>query len=93
MLCKKKWFELNSNHFFYFKDTPSVSNITIVDLQGREVLSDKLNRDELRKTLNINGLAKGFYVVSIQNKDFIATQKFVKNWYIKGIFIVGSWIL
>jgi hypothetical protein len=61
------------------KAYPSVSNITIVDLQGREVLADKLNRDEIRKTLNINGLSKGFYIVSIQNKDFIATQKFVKN--------------
>jgi Secretion system C-terminal sorting domain len=61
------------------KAYPSVSNITVVDLQGREVLADKLNRDETRKILNINGLAKGFYVVSIQNIDFIATQKFVKN--------------
>jgi hypothetical protein len=61
------------------KAYPSVSNITIVDLQGREVLADILNREETRKTLNINGLATGFYIVSIQNKDFIATQKFVKN--------------
>lgn len=61
------------------KSYPSVSSIKIVDLQGREVLIDKLNTGELSKTLNINGLAKGFYVVSIQNKDFIAAQKFVKN--------------
>ena len=61
------------------KSYPSVSSIKIVDLQGREVLIDKLNTGELSKTLNINGLAKGFYVVSILNKDFIAAQKFVKN--------------
>jgi Secretion system C-terminal sorting domain len=61
------------------KSYPSVSNIVVVDLQGREVLIDKLSFGETRKTLNINGLVKGFYVVSIQNKDFIATQKFVKN--------------
>jgi Secretion system C-terminal sorting domain len=61
------------------KSYPSVTNIKVVDLQGRAVLIDKLNLGESRKMLNINGLAKGFYVVSVQNKDFIATQKFVKN--------------
>ena len=61
------------------KPYPSVSYIKVVDLQGREVLMDKINAGEQRKTLNINNLAKGFYVVSIQNKDFIAAQKFVKN--------------
>jgi Secretion system C-terminal sorting domain len=61
------------------KSYPSVSNIRVVDLQGREVLIDKVNVGELHKTLNTNGLTKGFYIVSIQNKDFIAAQKFVKN--------------
>ena len=61
------------------KTYPSVSRVKITDLSGRAVLSSEILVNETSKTLNINGLAKGFYVVSIQNNETMATQKFVKE--------------
>ena len=59
--------------------TPSVSTIKIVNLNGQIVYSDKLLINEMYKTLNINDLAKGLYLISIQNENFITTQKFIKQ--------------
>ncbi len=59
--------------------TPSVSSLKIVDLSGRVVLSENILAGQSSKSLSINGLAKGLYIVSIQNDNFIATQKFVKD--------------
>ncbi len=58
---------------------PSVSTIKIADLSGRIVSLDKIAAGQASKTLSVNGLAKGLYIVSIQNETFIATQKFVKE--------------
>jgi hypothetical protein len=58
---------------------PSVSSIKIADLSGRIVLTDKILAGQSSKTLSVNGLAKGIYVVSIKNESFVATQKFVKE--------------
>jgi hypothetical protein len=59
--------------------TPSVSTVKIVDLSGRVVISDKIAAGLSSKILSVNGLAKGLYIVSIQNETFVATQKFVKE--------------
>lgn len=59
--------------------TPSVSSIKIVDLSGRVVFVDKISTGITSKTLSVNNLAKGLYIVSIQNEAFVATQKFVKE--------------
>jgi Secretion system C-terminal sorting domain len=58
---------------------PSVSSLKIVDLSGRIVFMDKMAAGQTSKTLSVNGLAKGLYIVSIQNEKFVATQKFVKE--------------
>jgi hypothetical protein len=58
---------------------PSVSSIKIADLSGRIVLTDKISAGQTSKTLSVNNLAKGLYIVSIQNDSFVATQKFVKE--------------
>jgi hypothetical protein len=58
---------------------PSVSSIKIADLSGRIVLTDKISAGQSSKKLTVNGLAKGLYIVSIQNDSFIATQKFIKE--------------
>jgi hypothetical protein len=58
---------------------PSVSSIKIADLSGRIVLTDKIAAGQTSKSLSINNLAKGLYIVSIQNESFVATQKFVKD--------------
>ena len=59
--------------------TPSVSTVKIADLSGRIVLVDKIGARLSSKILSVNGLAKGLYIVSIQNDTFVATQKFVKE--------------
>ena len=59
--------------------TPSVSSIKIVDLSGRVVFVDKIGTGITSKTLSVNNLTKGLYIVSIQNEAFVATQKFVKE--------------
>ena len=59
--------------------TPSVSTVKIADLSGRIVSLDKISAGQSSKTLSVNGLAKGLYIVSIQNEAFVATQKFVKE--------------
>lgn len=58
---------------------PSVSTLSIVDLSGRIVISEKLGVGEMRKTLNISNLAKGFYVIRLENSHYTTTEKFVKN--------------
>lgn len=59
--------------------TPSVSTVKIADLSGRIVFLDKIAAGQSSKILSVNGLAKGLYIVSIQNEAFLATQKFVKE--------------
>jgi hypothetical protein len=55
------------------------AQVTISDVTGRAVQSFVFATGEQYKTLNVSSLAKGFYVVTVQNNEFIATEKFVKQ--------------
>jgi hypothetical protein len=60
------------------KPTPSVSVLKIVDMNGREVQTSQIMRGESFKDIDTQFLPKGIYLLTIQNEQFIATQKFVK---------------
>jgi len=53
-------------------------HISIIDINGKIVYADKLV-DQNEKTININSISKGIYLIQIMTQNQIFTEKFIKK--------------
>ncbi|MCT4630138.1 M14 family zinc carboxypeptidase [Winogradskyella sp.] len=53
------------------------TTLTLFDIQGRKVLSKDLDMNSVINTINTNSLVKGVYLVQLNNKEHLMTQKII----------------
>jgi len=53
--------------------------IIIRDVNGRTVLTNYINDASTNISININGYSSGFYIITLTNKEFTSTKKFIIN--------------
>jgi spore coat protein CotH len=51
--------------------------ITIRDVNGREVISTNMDPSSDTHTIDINSVAAGFYIITLTHNNFISTKKFI----------------
>jgi hypothetical protein len=56
-----------------------LNEISIYDLQGRVVLTQKANRNTAIQKLNITSLVKGLYFIELKSDKDRTTKKLIKN--------------
>ncbi|MGO1584464.1 T9SS type A sorting domain-containing protein [Mesonia sp.] len=61
---------------FNFKHVSEPLIVTLYDIKGKKIITRKLRSD---KTLNLNFLSEGMYVVKIKTSRFILTKKIIKR--------------
>ncbi len=57
-------------------DSENVNNISIYDLKGNKVLSEKKQRNEY---IPMSALSKGIYIITITNEDGVFREKLIKK--------------
>jgi hypothetical protein len=55
----------------------SETNVTLTDVQGREVLSQSLEINKNRQTIDVSNISSGVYIVKLQSDDQNRTQKII----------------
>lgn len=58
-------------------DFQNNSTVTISDICGKQLLQTPVNKEKTE--IDISGLAKGIYLLSVENKDGIYIKKFIKE--------------
>jgi spore coat protein CotH len=51
--------------------------ITLRDLNGREVIQKNMDKSSEKVTFNISNVSSGFYIISLSSNDFILSKKFI----------------
>ena len=59
-----------------FKNLEPNSMISIFDLNGKILISKEIDNSE---SINVSNFSKGIYIVKVQIKDEVITQKFIKE--------------
>lgn len=54
-----------------------VTNAKLLDIQGREILSQSLDMDKDLQTMNVTNLSSGVYVVKLQSKSYSISKKVI----------------
>lgn len=62
--------------FLSINNLKSNSNVTVVDMSGKEVINTTLKKDE---KLNVSSLEKGVYIVTVGTKDEKKSYRIVKD--------------
>ena len=62
-----------------FENAISETNISILDLQGRELITSKIPANSMMYQTNVSNLPQGMYMIKLQNKEGVIMQKFLKN--------------
>ncbi len=64
-----------------FNATEERSTISVYSLVGQAIISTSVSNStgEVTHTLSVDGLAKGLYIIRVQNGDQTLTQKFIKQ--------------
>jgi hypothetical protein len=65
------------DNLFIDLDRPRELEVTILDVQGKEVVKQMLTG--IRNQLNISGLHKGVYFVKLESQEFNKIEKIIKN--------------
>ncbi|TNJ44167.1 T9SS type A sorting domain-containing protein [Tamlana fucoidanivorans] len=68
-----------STGFFYIDYPLPLDKVVVHDLRGRKVLVTHFSTNEIDYQINLQGVAKGVYVIKIFSKQASITQKLVKN--------------
>jgi len=55
----------------------SASKADLYDIQGRLVLSEKLDQSSLSNTINVSSISSGVYIIKVSNTNSTKTQKLV----------------
>ncbi len=84
--------KISNDHFFKIHPNPasgklnidfesniSETNILILDLQGREIISSRIPADMMTCQMDVSHLPQGMYMLKLKNKDGVIVQKFMKN--------------
>ncbi|WP_299313685.1 T9SS type A sorting domain-containing protein [uncultured Aquimarina sp.] len=58
-------------------NTTEISRYTIIDINGKTILKGVINEGAI--SLNVNGLAKGLYLVKVSNRSKVLTSKIIKK--------------
>lgn len=53
--------------------------VSITNMHGQNVLSEKVPQGTKQKNLDVSGLSSGMYIISLQSPDLVYTQKIVKK--------------
>ncbi|HFA51314.1 MAG TPA: T9SS type A sorting domain-containing protein, partial [Bacteroidetes bacterium] len=67
-----------SNELFV-SDFDAVQNISLFNMTGQRVLEMKLSGNETQAVLDMNNLAKGFYLLTLTSEKGVATRKVIKQ--------------
>ena len=69
----------NNGKFLLKYNINENAEISIVSLSGKQVYSETLLNNSIKKEINLRNLQKGIYLVKIQTKNRIITKKIVIN--------------
>jgi spore coat protein CotH len=53
--------------------------IIMRDINGREIVTKTMNSSSATCSINTNNFSKGFYIITVTNKNFTSTKKFIIN--------------